>query len=107
MPGDEDDETADGECILYAIAKGPREKNGETVQCGPCTLRKNHFSVPVEWLNLHELTDDHAVLKVWPTGQDRIAATHLMDMPDLVCEEVEEGVFHMPREQYDLCNAQY
>ena len=42
MPGDEDDETADGESIWYVNALGPQEKNKDTVQCGPCTLTKNH-----------------------------------------------------------------
>ena len=28
--------------------------------CGPCKLIKNHFSVPVQWLNLVELNDDYA-----------------------------------------------
>ena len=42
MPGDSDDEAADGESIWYANALGPQEKNKETVQCGPCTLTKNH-----------------------------------------------------------------
>ena len=90
-----------------SCSRRPQQKNESTFACGPCTLKKGHYSIPVEWLNLIELTDEHAIFEVWPTEQDRIAATHLMDMPDLTCEKVEEGVFHMPREQYDLCNAQY
>ena len=40
MPGDEDDEAADGESIWYVNALGPQEKNNDTVQCGPCKLAK-------------------------------------------------------------------
>ena len=146
MPGDEEDETADGESIWYANALGPQaqsahnqpplvthslrrslsrrslsiihhpnlslihnirqEKNDVTVQCGPCKLVKGHYSVPVQWLNLVELTDEHAIFKVWPTEQDRIAATHLMDMPDLKWEKQEEGKYYMSRTQYDAGNDQ-
>ena len=87
LPGDEDDETADGETIWFVNALGPQEKNAETFDCGPTRLVKGHFSVPVEWLNLEELTDEHAIFKVWPTEQDRIAATHLMGMEDLAWEK--------------------
>jgi hypothetical protein len=89
MPGDEDDETADGESIWFVNALGPQEKNDETLQCGPCKLVKNHYSVPVQWLNLQELTDEHAAFKVWPTEQDRVAVTHLMGMEGLEWEKVE------------------
>ena len=78
----------------------------ETVQCGPCKLVKGHFSVPVQWLVLEELTDEHAIFKVWPTEQDRVAATHFMDMPDLKWDKVEGGDYYMARAQYDLCNEQ-
>ena len=72
-----------------------------------CILQvKNHFSVPVQWLNLVELTEDYAIFKVWPTEQDRIAATHLMEMPDLEWEKVEQGKYYMSRRQYDFCNDQ-
>jgi hypothetical protein len=106
MPGDSDDEAADGEAIWYVNALGPQEKNKDTYQCGPCTLVKNHFSVPIEWLALDELTDEHAIFKVWPTDQDRIAATHLMDMPDLEWDKVEQGRHYMSRAQYDAGNDQ-
>ena len=33
MPGDSDDETADGESVWYANALGPQEKNMHTRQC--------------------------------------------------------------------------
>ena len=69
-------------------------------------LVKGHFSVPVEWLDLEELTDDHAIFKVWPTEQNRIAATHLMGMEDLAWEKVEAGKYYMSRAQYDACNDQ-
>ena len=46
-------------------------------------------SVPIEWLILDELTDEYAIFKIWPTEQNRIAATHLMEMPDLKWEKVE------------------
>ena len=142
MPGDEDDETADGEDIWFVNALGPQEKNIDTFQCGPCKLIKHHYSVPVEWLILDELTDEYAIFKVWPTEQvlpqplckyayslttttcyslytvtynyasthcmwqDRIAVTHLMDMPDLKWDKVENGKRYMSRTQYDFCNAQ-
>ena len=80
MPGDEDDETADGETIWFARATGPAEQNEHTFDCGPSRLIKNHYSVPVEWLNLDELTDEHAIFSVWPTEQDRIATSHLLPM---------------------------
>ena len=83
-----------------------QEKNAETVVCGPCTLVRNHYSVPVQWLNLVELTDDYAIFKVWPTEQDRIAATHLMDMPGLEWAKFEQGKYYMTRAQYDACNDQ-
>ena len=107
MLGDSDDETADGESIWYANALGPQEKNPDTVVCGPVTLVKKHYSVPIEWLNLVEVTDEHAIFEVWPTEQDRIAATHLMDMPDLKWEKVESGKYYMSRAQYDTGNEQY
>ena len=106
MPGDEDDETADGESIWFVNALGPQEKNKETVQCGPCKLVKNHFSVPVEWLNLVELTDEYAIFAIWPTEQDRIAVTHLMGIPDLVWDKEEDGMYYMKRAQYNMCNEQ-
>ena len=62
--------------------------------------------MPVEWLNLEELTDEYAIFSVWPTEQDRIAAMHLMDMPDLKWEKPEGGKYYMARAQYDLCNEQ-
>ena len=74
--------------------------------CGPCKLVRNHFSVPVQWLNLDELTDEYAIFSVWPTEQDRIAATHLMGVPDLKWAKVEGGKHFMDRAQYDLCNDQ-
>lgn len=103
MPGAEDDETADGETIWYANARGPQEKNQTTFQCGPCQLVRNHYSVPITFLNLKELTDEHAVFEVWETDQDRIAVTHLMDMPDLKWEKVDEeaGLYYMSLEQYE------
>ena len=83
-----------------------QEKNTETVMCGPCKLVKGHFSVPMQWLNLDELTDEYAIFSVWPTEQDRIAATHLMGVPDLKWAKVEGGQHYMYRAQYDLCNDQ-
>ena len=107
MPGAEDDETADGETVWFANALGPQEKNDETFQCGPCQLKRNHYSVEVQWLNLKELTDEHAIFEVWPTEQNRVAVTHLMDMPGLAWESVgEDGLYYMSRDQYDLCNEQ-
>ena len=43
---------------------------------------------------------------MWETEQDRIAATHLMGVPDLEWEKEEDGLFYMSRAQYDLCNEQ-
>ena len=64
--------------------------------------------MPVQWLNLEELTEEHAIFKVWPTEQDRLAATHLMDMPDLAWDKVdpEQGKYYMSRAQYNLGNEQ-
>ena len=76
------------------------------MQCGPCTLTKNHFSVPVQWLDFVELTDEYAIFKVWPTEQNRIAATHLMGVPDLEWVKVEGDKHFMSCAQYDLCNDQ-
>ena len=75
--------------------------------CGPCKLVKGHYSVPIEWLNLVELNDDHAMFEVWPTEQDRIAATHVMEMPGLGWAKKAGGKWYMSRAQYDLCNEQY
>ena len=63
-------------------------------------------SVPIEWLNLDELTDEYAIFKVWPTEQDRIAATHLMEMPKLNWAKVEGGRHFMARSHYDAGNDQ-
>ena len=64
----------------------------------PCVLQiKGHFSVPVQWLNLVQLTDDYAIFKVWPTEQDRIAVTHVMDMPGLEWAKIEQGKYYMTR----------
>ena len=108
--GDSDDETADGESIWYVNALGKAEQNTETRQCGPVKLVKNHYSLPVQWLNLHELTDEHAIFKVWPTEQDRLAVAHLLEVPDLKWEK-EEGqgeskLYYMSRAQYDTNNEQ-
>ena len=40
LPGDEDDETADGEDIWFANALGPAEQNKHTFDCGPTRLVK-------------------------------------------------------------------
>ena len=92
--------------IWFANARGPQEKNTETKQCGPLTLKKGAYSIPITWLNLVELTDEYAIFEGWPTEQDRIPATHLLDMPDLKWEKNEDGKFYMSREQYDFCNEQ-
>ena len=78
----------------------------DSVMCGPCKLIKNHYSVPVQWLSLVELMDEYAIFKVWHTEQDRIAATHLMGVPDLKWEKAEGDKFYMSRAQYDMCNEQ-
>jgi len=106
VPGDSDDETADGEDIWYANALGPQEKNTQTYMCGPVKLINGHYSVPIEWLNLEELTDEYAIFTVWPSEQNRIAVTHLMDMPDIKWEKVEDGKYYMSRAQYDMGNEQ-
>ena len=109
LPGvsDDSDDEEDGEMsVWYVNARGPSKKNEKTVQCGPVKLIANHYSVPIQWLNLKELTDEYAIFEVWPTEQDRIPATHLLDMPDLKWEKEEEGKFYMTREQYDLGNEQ-
>ena len=55
---------------------------------------------------MDELTDEYAIFKVWPTEQDRIAVTHLMDMDDLVWAQKEGGRYYMTRDQYDFANEQ-
>ena len=75
--------------------------------CGPCKLVKKHYSIPVQWLNLKDLTDEHAIFEVWPTEQDRIPATQPMEMPDLKWAKVEDGLYYMTREQYDAGNDQF
>jgi len=67
---------------------------------------KGHYSVPVEWLKLDELTESYAIFKVWHTEQDHIAVTHLMEMPDLAWDKVKQGMYYMTREQYNMCNNQ-
>ena len=99
-------ETADGEDIWFVNTLGPQEKNTTTKQCGPVKLINGHYSVPIEWLNLVEITDEYAIFKVWPTEQNRIAATHLMEMPDLKWDKVVRGRYYMARAQYDACNDQ-
>ena len=47
-----------------------------------------------------------AAVKHWPTEQNRIATTHLMEMPNIAWTKVERGFYYMSREQYDLCNDQ-
>ena len=105
---------ADGWCfdprlvdIWFVNARGPPEKNTVTYDCGPTRLINGHFSVPIEWVNLDELTDEYAIFKVWPTEQDRVAVTRLMDMPDMKWEKEEDGRFFMKRAQYDHANEQY
>eukprot|EP00966_Prymnesium_polylepis_P336846 7391776-Prymnesium_polylepis.1 len=69
----------------------------------PRSLPDNCSSRQVEWLSLEELTDEYAIFKKWPTELDRLAVTHLMDMPDLEWEKVEGDRFYMTRAQYDTC----
>ena len=77
-----------------------------STQCGPCLLKKGNYSVPIKWFILHKLTEDYAIFKHWPTEQDRIATTHLLEMPDIKWTKVEHGLHYMSREQYDLNNDQ-
>ena len=100
-PG-QDDETADGETTWFATARGPEEKNESTITCGPTTLVRNHYSVPVEWVNLHELNDEFAIFKAWPSEQNRVAATHLLAVPELKWAKEEGGLFYLARSEYDL-----
>ena len=88
------------------MARGPEEKNESTIACGPTTLVKNHYSVPVEWVNLHELNDEFAIFKAWPSEQDRVAATHLLPVPELKWEKEEGGLFYLARSEYDLACGQ-
>uniref|UniRef100_A0A7S0NR32 Uncharacterized protein n=1 Tax=Calcidiscus leptoporus TaxID=127549 RepID=A0A7S0NR32_9EUKA len=107
MPGDEDDETADGECTWFVEALGPQEKNQKTYDCGPCsTLIKNHYSVPVKWVNLFKLTVEFAIFKVWPTAQNRIAVAHLLPLSGLKWAKQEGDLLYMTREMYDLAVEQ-
>ena len=40
------------------------------------------------------------------TWQDRLPATHFLDMPDIEWAKKEGGRFFMSRSQYDHCNEQ-
>ena len=82
------------------------EKNESTITCGPTTLVKNHYSVPVEWVNLHELNDEFAIFKAWPSEQNRVAATHLLPVPELKWAKEEGGLFYLARSEYDLACGQ-
>ena len=104
--GDSDDETADGEKVWYANALGPQEKNTQTEMSGPVKLINGHYSVPIDWLKLEELTDEYAIFVVWPSEQKRIAVTHFLELPDLKWEKVEDGKYYMARAQYDMGNEQ-
>ena len=86
--------------------RGPEEKIESTIACGPTTLVKNHYSVPVEWVNLHELNDDFAIFKAWPSEQNRVAATHLLAVPELKWAKEEGGLFYLARSEYDLACGQ-
>jgi len=72
------------------------EKYEERAARWPLTLVKNHYSVPVEWVNLHELNDEFAIFKAWPSEQNRVAATHLLPVPELKWAKEEGGsLFHL------------
>ena len=110
-PG-QDDKTADGE--IRGSPHGARpggeeptlEKYEERAARWPLTLVKNHYSVPVEWVNLHELNDEFAIFKAWPSEQNRVAATHLLAMPELKWAKEEGGLFYLARSEYDLACGQ-
>ena len=55
-----------------------QEKNMDSVMCGPCKLIKNHYSVPVQWLKLVELTEPLRHLQ----GLAHRAGPHHGDAPD-------------------------
>ena len=63
-------------------------------------------SVPVQWVNFHELNDDFAIFKAWPSEQNRVAATHLLPLPELKWAKEEDGLFYLARSEYDLACGQ-
>ena len=60
----------------------------------------------VEWVNLHELNDEFAIFKAWPSEQNRVAATHLLAVPELKWAKEEGGLFYLARSEYDLACGQ-
>ena len=106
-PGQDDEPTA-----RYVVRHGARpggeeptlEKYEERAARWPLT--KNHYSVPVEWVNLHELNDEFAIFKAWPSEQNRVAATHLLPVPELKWAKEEGGLFYLARSEYDLACGQ-
>mmetsp|Transcript_44849 Transcript_44849/g.145727 ORF Transcript_44849/g.145727 Transcript_44849/m.145727 type:complete len:248 (-) Transcript_44849:199-942(-) len=56
--------------------------------------------------NLHELNDEFAIFKAWPSEQNRVAATHLLPVPELKWAKEEGGLFYLARSEYDLACRQ-
>ena len=56
--------------------------------------------------NLHELNDEFAIFKAWPSEQNRVAATHLLAVPELKWAKEEGGLFYLARSEYDLACGQ-
>ena len=45
---------------------------------------------------MHELNDEFAIFKTWPSERNRVAATHLLPVPELKWEKEEGGsLFHL------------
>ena len=88
------------------MARGPEEKNNSTITCGPTTLVKNHYSVPVDWVNLHELIDD--------LPSSRLGRASKAASPRRTCSpcqsskwaKEEDGLFYLARSEYDLACGQ-
>ena len=109
-PG-QDDKTADGE--IRGSPHGARpggeeptlEKYEERAAHWPLTLVKNNGASRVGQ-NLHELNDEFAIFKAWPSEQNRVAATHLLAVPELKWAKEEGGLFYLARSEYDLACGQ-
>ena len=46
------------------------------------------------------------VFKAWPSEQNRVAATHLLPVPELKWAKEEGGLFYLARSEYDLACGQ-
>ena len=78
------------------MARGPEEMNKSTIACGPTTLVKNHYSVPVDWVNLHELNDDLPSSRLGRASKTASPRRACLPVPELKWAKEEGGsLFHL------------